>query len=104
MLSPLWRLVVVISVSSTLIGCGASLQQLPETSATAERRCGSRQNSFDEGTTWACFYVRRPPPEHMAIRVVTATWRPLNVITGGQTYPQALASAFHGRLAEVQGR
>jgi len=152
MLSPLWRLVVVISVSSTLIGCGASLQQLPETAAdafaldprtldhrlgmeaftvraspaealtsaeealgtagfvleapaaTAERRCGSRQNSFDEGTTWACFYVRRQPPEQMTIRVVTATWRPLNVITGGQTDPQALASAFQGRLTNVQGR
>lgn len=110
MLSPLWRLVVVIGASSTLIGCGASLQQLPDTSAdafaldprtldhhlgmetltartspdealsaaeealgaagfvreapatTAERRCGSRQNTLGEGTTWACFYVRSRPP------------------------------------------
>ena len=152
MLSPLWRLAVVISVSSTLIGCGASLQQLPDTSAdafaldprtldhrlgmetltvraspaealtaadevlgtagfvleapaaTAERRCGSRQNTFGEGTTWACFYVRPQPPEQSTVRVVTATWRPLGAIAGRQTYPQALASAFQGRLATVQGR
>src|SRR5687768_16971049 len=119
MLSPLWRLAVVIGVSSTLIGCGVSLQQLPDTSAdafaldprtldhrlgletltvgaspaealtaadealgtagfvleapaaTAERRCGSRQNALGEGTTWACFYVRGQPPEHTAVRVVT---------------------------------
>jgi hypothetical protein len=152
MLSPLWRLVVVISVCSTLIGCGASLQQLPATSAdafaldprtldhrlgmealtvraspaealtaadealgtagfvleapaaTAERRCGSHQNTFGEGTTWACFYVRPQPPEQTTVRVVTVTWRPLEAIAGGKTYPQALASAFQGRLANVQGQ
>jgi hypothetical protein len=106
MISLLWRLAVVISVSSTIISCGASLQQLPDTAAdafaldprtldhrtgvetltvhalpaevltaaeealgsagfvreapaaTAERRCGSRQSTLGEGTTWACFYVR----------------------------------------------
>jgi hypothetical protein len=152
MLSPLWRLAVVISVSSTLIGCGASLQQLPDTSAdafaldprtldhrlgietltvralpadalaaadealatagfvleapaaTAERRCGSRQNTFGEGTTWACFYVRPQPPEQTTVRVVTAAWRPLAAVAGGQTHPRALASAFQRRLADVQGR
>jgi hypothetical protein len=152
MLSLLWRLAVVISVSCTLIGCGASLQQLPDTSAdafaldprtldhplgmetltawvapvealiaadealgaagfvleapaaTAERRCGSRQNALGEGTTWACFYVRPEPPEQTTVRVVTATWRPLGGTAGGQTSPKALASAFQGRLADMQGR
>ena len=152
MFSPFWSLTVVISVSFALTGCGASVQQLPGTSAdafaldprtldhrlgvetltvraspaeamtaadealgatdfvleapaaTAERRCGSHQNTFGEGTTWACFYVRGQPPEQTIVRVVTATWRPLGAIAGGQTYPKALASAFQGRLADVQGR
>jgi hypothetical protein len=152
MISHLWRLAVVISVSSSLIGCGASLQQLPDTSAdafaldphtldhhmgietltvrasppealtaaeealgtasfvleapaaTAERRCGSRQSTLGEGTTWACFYVRGQPPEETTVRVVTATWRPLGAIASRQTYPQELVSAFQGRLANVQGR
>ncbi len=43
------------------------------------------------------------PPERTTVRVV-ATWRPLGAISGGQTHPQALASAFQGRLADVQGR
>jgi hypothetical protein len=152
MLSLLWRLAAVISVSSTLIACGASLQQLPDTAAdafaldprtldhrmgietltvrasppealtaaeealgttgfvleapaaTAERRCGSRQSIFGEGTTWACFFVRGQPPEQTTVRVVTVSWRPLGAIAGKQTYPEELASAFQGRLANVQGR
>jgi hypothetical protein len=148
----LWKLAVVIVAGSGVVGCGATLEQLPITAAdafaldqqtldhhldidtftvqasrdgaltaaeealaragflveapasTAERRCGSRQSSLGGGTTWACFYVRRQPPDQTTVRVVTATWQPLSAIAGGRASTRELASALKVRLADQRAR
>jgi len=151
MLRVLWRLTVLTIVSSALLGCSPTLEQLPATAATAfaldpqprergtqietltvqaslpqalaaaqgalvavrfvieapasttERRCGSRIGSQDEGTTWACFYVRSEAPDRTAVRLVTASRQALSAITGTRAYPEELLAAFRERLASLQG-
>ena len=71
--------------------------------STAERRCGSRAGSQDEGTTWACFYVRREAPDRTAVRLVMASRQAFSAITGTQAYPDELIAAFRERLAGLQG-